>query len=153
MNPIPALRFVGRVAIQNILRNRGIAVASILTITSYPARTSPVLRGKWVLENLLDSAPPPPPPNVPALAEGEKADLNSSLKERMEQHRANPACAARYQHLTSREQNKLPPTQAQAAIAAALLRHLHAVVTTGQRWDPDIAAYGIRSTARTSIAA
>jgi transposase len=67
--------------------------------------------------------------------------------------RANPVYAARYLHLTSREQNKLTPTQAQAAIAAALLRHLHAVVTTGQRWDPDIAAYGIRSTAKTSIAA
>jgi hypothetical protein len=73
--------------------------ASILTITSYPARTSPVLRGKWVLENLLDSAPPPPPPNVPALAEGEKADLNSSLKERMEQHRANPACAVCHERM------------------------------------------------------
>jgi len=67
--------------------------------------------------------------------------------------RANPVCAARYLHLTSREQNKLTPAQAQAAIAAALLRHLHAVVTTGQRQDPDIAAYGIRSTAKTSIAA
>ena len=47
--------------------------ASILTITSYPNRTSPVQRGKWVLENLLDDAPPPPPPNVPALAEDAKA--------------------------------------------------------------------------------
>lgn len=67
--------------------------------------------------------------------------------------RANPVYAARYLHLTSREQNKLTPAQAHAAIAAALLRHLHAMVTTGQRWDPDIAAYGIRSTAKTSIAA
>ena len=67
--------------------------------------------------------------------------------------RASPVYAARYPHLTSREQNKLTPAQAQAAIAAALLRHLHAVVTTGQRRDPDIAAYGISSTAKTSIAA
>ena len=58
--------------------------------------------------------------------------------------RANPVYAARYRHLTSREKNKLTPTQAQAAIAAAILRHMHAVVTTGQRWDPDIATHGTR---------
>ncbi len=73
--------------------------ASFLTITSYPGRTSPVLRGKWVLENLLDSAPPPPPPNVPALAEGEKADLNGTLKHRMEQHRADPKCAVCHERM------------------------------------------------------
>ncbi|MFQ6331915.1 transposase, partial [Nocardia sp. CWNU-33] len=58
--------------------------------------------------------------------------------------RANPVYAARYQHLTSREDNKLTPTQAQAAIAAAILRHLHAVVTTGQCWDPHTATHGTR---------
>jgi transposase len=58
--------------------------------------------------------------------------------------RANPVYAARYQHLTSREQNTLRPTQAQAVIAAAILRQLHAVITTGQAWDPDIATYGTR---------
>ena len=67
--------------------------ASILTITSYPNRTSPVQRGKWVLENLLDDAPPPPPPNVPALAEDAKA-ITGTMRERMEQHRTNPQCAA-----------------------------------------------------------
>ena len=56
--------------------------------------------------------------------------------------RANPVYAARYQHLTSRTQNKLTPTQAQAVIAAAILRQLHAVVTTGRRWDPAIATHG-----------
>jgi hypothetical protein len=61
--------------------------------------------------------------------------------------RANPVYAARYQHLTSREDNKLTPTQAQAAIAATILRHLHAVITTGRRWDPHIAAHGTRTTA------
>lgn len=66
---------------------------SILTITSYPNRTSPVLRGKWVLENLLDDAPPPPPPNVPALAEDAKA-LTGTMRQRLEQHRTNPTCAA-----------------------------------------------------------
>jgi transposase len=67
--------------------------------------------------------------------------------------RGNPVYAARYLHLTTREQNKLTPTQAQAAIAAALLRHLHAVVTTGQLWDPDIAAHGTRHTTKVPIAA
>ena len=58
--------------------------------------------------------------------------------------RANPVYGARYQHLTSREDNKLTPTQAQTVIAAAILRHLHAVITTGQAWDPAIATHGIR---------
>jgi transposase len=56
--------------------------------------------------------------------------------------RANPVYAARYQHLTGREENKLTATQAQSVIAAAILRQLHAVVTTGQRWDPQIATHG-----------
>jgi hypothetical protein len=60
--------------------------------------------------------------------------------------RANPVYAARYQHLTSREHNKLTATQAQTVIAAAILRHLHAVITTGQAWDPDIATHGTRHT-------
>ena len=58
--------------------------------------------------------------------------------------RANPVYGARYRHLTTREHNKLKPTQAQTVIAAAILRHLHAVVTTGQAWDPDIATHGTR---------
>jgi hypothetical protein len=62
--------------------------------------------------------------------------------------RTNPVYAARYAHLTTRETNKLTATQAQTVIAAAILRHLHAVVTTGQRWDPLIAIHGIRTTAR-----
>ena len=58
--------------------------------------------------------------------------------------RANPVYRARYQHLTSRDHNKLTPTQAQTVIAAAILRHLHAVSTTGQAWDPAAAAQGTR---------
>jgi transposase len=58
--------------------------------------------------------------------------------------KANPVYAARYRHLTGREQNKLTPTQAQSVIAAAILRHLHAVITTGRAWDPDIATHGTR---------
>jgi mono/diheme cytochrome c family protein len=67
---------------------------SILTITSYATRTSPVVRGKWVLENLLASAPPPPPANVPALkTEGSEAGKTLTMREALTQHRANPACA------------------------------------------------------------
>ena len=68
--------------------------ACVLTITSNPTRTSPVKRGKWILENILGSPPPPPPPGVEELKEGEKAELTGSLRQRMEQHRANPNCAS-----------------------------------------------------------
>jgi transposase len=64
---------------------------------------------------------------------------------------ADPACQARYQHLTTRADNPLRPAQAQAAIAAAILRHLHAITTTGQAWDPAIAAGAPRP--RTALAA
>jgi hypothetical protein len=67
---------------------------SILTLTSYPTRTSPVLRGKYVLENLLASPPPPPPADVPALSTaGEKRGESLTLRDAMVQHRANPACS------------------------------------------------------------
>jgi len=67
---------------------------SILTVTSYPTRTSPVLRGKWVLETLLAAPPPLPPPNVPPLKENDGASVPTSVRERLEQHRKNPVCAA-----------------------------------------------------------
>ena len=67
--------------------------ASILTVTSYANRTSPVLRGKWILENILGSPPPAPPANVPALDEAKPGTTYRSMRERMEQHRKNPACA------------------------------------------------------------
>ena len=67
---------------------------SILLLTSYPTRTSPVLRGKWVLDNLLGAAPPPPPPNVPSLSEKNSAGDPLSMREAMERHRANPVCAS-----------------------------------------------------------
>jgi hypothetical protein len=68
--------------------------ASILTVTSYPNRTSVVLRGKWVLENLLGAPPPPPPANVPPLKENMPGAKPAALRERMEQHRNNPVCAS-----------------------------------------------------------
>jgi transposase len=67
--------------------------------------------------------------------------------------RANPVYGARYRHLTTREHNKLKPTQAQTVIAAAILRHLHAVITTGQTWDPEIATHGTRRTGQAELAA
>jgi mono/diheme cytochrome c family protein len=75
--------------------NRGglLGQGSILTATSYPTRTSVVLRGKWILENLLGAPPPPPPPDVPALElHGKGRQL--SMREAMESHRANPVCAS-----------------------------------------------------------
>jgi mono/diheme cytochrome c family protein len=66
---------------------------SVLTITSYSTRTSPVLRGKWVLENLLSAAPPPPPPDVPSLRTETAPGKSLTLREAMVQHRAAPACA------------------------------------------------------------
>ena len=68
--------------------------AGVLTVTSYADRTSVVVRGKWVLENLLASPPPPPPPNVPALKENDGKSRPTSLRERMEAHRSNPVCAS-----------------------------------------------------------
>ena len=68
---------------------------SILTVTAFPNRTSPVVRGKWVLENLLGAPPPEPPPNVPGLPEnGEKVTRVRTMRQRVEQHRANAVCAS-----------------------------------------------------------
>jgi mono/diheme cytochrome c family protein len=66
---------------------------SVLTVTSYSTRTSPVLRGKWVLENLLSAAPPPPPADIPALKTETAPGKPLTLREAMVQHRAAPACA------------------------------------------------------------
>ena len=76
-------------------RERGglITQASVLTVTSNASRTSPVKRGRWVLEEILGDAPPPAPPNVPVLSEDKKAVLSGTLRQRMEQHRTDPSCA------------------------------------------------------------
>ncbi len=65
----------------------------LLTVTSYPNRTSPVVRGKWLLETILGAPPPEPPPNVPGLPDRGEGGEPASVRERLERHRANPACA------------------------------------------------------------
>ena len=70
---------------------------SVLTVTSYATRTSPVLRGKWILANLLGAPPPPPPPFVPALKEHSAGGKVLTMRERMAEHRANPACSGCHQ--------------------------------------------------------
>src|SRR5438105_1476719 len=82
-----------RVTVADEARRGILGQASILTVTSYPNRTSPVERGKWVLTNLLGVPPQPPPPNVPSLPEALVDGKVLSLRERMERHRANPVCA------------------------------------------------------------
>ena len=82
-----------RVRVPNDARRGLLGQASVLTVTSYPNRTSPVERGKWILTNLLGVPPQPPPPNVPPLQETSADGKVLSLRERMESHRANPVCA------------------------------------------------------------
>ena len=82
-----------RVALENGQRSGVLTQGSILTISSYPTRTSPVIRGKWVLENFLAAPPPPPPPNIPEL-KTEEIGQTLSMRQQLEQHRANPACAS-----------------------------------------------------------
>ena len=83
-----------RVMLRDDRRGGLLTQASILTVTSNPTRTSPVKRGKWILEQVRGAPPPPPPPDVPELKEGKDVVLTGSLRQRMEQHRANPACAS-----------------------------------------------------------
>jgi hypothetical protein len=82
-----------RVTVTDGIRGGLLGQGSILTATSYPNRTSPVVRGKWILETLLGSPPPPPPPDVPALPEAEATGKVLSMRERLSEHRKNPACA------------------------------------------------------------
>ena len=82
-----------RVTLDDDARRGLLGHGSILSATAYPTRTSPVLRGKWVLENLLGTPPPLPPPDVPALEETSDGRA-LSMREAMEQHRANPVCAS-----------------------------------------------------------
>jgi hypothetical protein len=81
-----------RVALEGGRRGGVVTQGSVLTLSSYATRTSPVLRGRWVLENLLGTPPPPPPPDIPALEEA-NVGTTASLRTRLEQHRANAGCA------------------------------------------------------------
>jgi len=81
-----------RVALTDPARHGLLGQAAILTVTSYPNRTAPTIRGKWVLEQLLGTPPPPPPPNVPSLKD-DATTKNLTMRQRMEMHRSNPTCA------------------------------------------------------------
>ncbi len=71
-----------------------LGMAAVMAVSSYPHRTSPVLRGKWILETILGASAPPPPPDVPALDEPHEDEAPQTVRERLERHRTNPTCAA-----------------------------------------------------------
>jgi hypothetical protein len=83
-----------RVTLSGTPRRGVLTQASILTLTSNPSRTSPVKRGKWILENILGTPPPEPPANVPPLEATQKATPNATLREQMVLHRKDPVCAS-----------------------------------------------------------
>jgi hypothetical protein len=82
-----------RVVFDDGVRGGLLGQASILTVTSYPNRTSPVLRGRWLLETMLGAPPPAPPPDVPALKENGPGGERLPIRARLEAHRKNPSCA------------------------------------------------------------
>jgi len=88
-----------RVSLEALPRRGVLAHASVLTLTSNPNRTSPVKRGKWILETLLDAPPPPPPPGVVALDDTPEAMRAASNRERLEAHRRDPACAVCHERM------------------------------------------------------
>ena len=98
---IPGVKgnYFRRVSLTDHNRGGVLTQASILTITSNPTRTSPVKRGKWIMENILGTPPPPPVPDAGPLDETKEAALSGSLRQRMEQHRANPNCASCHQRM------------------------------------------------------
>lgn len=83
-----------RIEMKGTHRGGLLGMASFLTVTSNPNRTSPVKRGRYILEEVLGTPPPPPPPNVPVLADDHKAATTKTIRERMAAHRADPACSA-----------------------------------------------------------
>jgi hypothetical protein len=83
-----------RVSVTDEARKGLLGQGSILTVTSHADRTSPVVRGKWILENIMGVAAPLPPPNVPPLKDSKALDRPMTMRQRMEAHRANPVCAS-----------------------------------------------------------
>jgi cytochrome c553 len=92
---IPGVKgsYFRKVDLKDEHRGGVLSQGAILLVTSYPTRTSPVLRGKWILENIFGSPPPPPPPNIPPLADS-ASNSARSLREQLEKHRADRACAS-----------------------------------------------------------
>src|SRR5690606_24790407 len=93
LQPVEGERFQ-RVSLEGTPRRGVLTQASILTITSNPGRTSPVKRGKWIMEHILGTPPPDPPPNVPQLEETQQAQPGLTLRQQLELHRADPVCAS-----------------------------------------------------------
>jgi len=83
-----------RVSLEGTDRGGILTQASVLTATSYPTRTSPTVRGKWILTNILNTPPPEPPANVPSLASESTVGTILTIRERLNMHRANPVCAS-----------------------------------------------------------
>jgi hypothetical protein len=88
-----------RVTLQQPQRFGLLGKGAVLLVTSHANTTSPVLRGKWVLENVLGSPPPPPPPDVPALQEPPAGEQPRTMRQQIERHRADPVCAACHKHM------------------------------------------------------
>ncbi len=82
-----------RVELDGVQRGGVLSHGSVLTVSSYPTRTSAVIRGKWILENILNEPPPPPPPDVPALDESPAAN-SGTMRQQLEKHRTSPVCAS-----------------------------------------------------------
>jgi mono/diheme cytochrome c family protein len=83
-----------RVELKDANRGGILCLGSVLTVNSYPLRTSPVLRGRWVLDAVLGTPPPPPPPDVPKIPDDDRAPDGLSIRQRLERHRQDPNCAA-----------------------------------------------------------
>ena len=88
-----------RVSLNDANRGGVLAMAGVLTLTSYPLRTSPVLRGRWVLDEILGTPPPPPPPLVPSLPPDDKPKEGLTLRQQLEKHRSKAECATCHQRM------------------------------------------------------
>ena len=88
-----------RVRLEDPVRGGVLGQASVLTVTSFPHRTSPVLRGRWILDELLGAGVPPPPPDVPVLENRRKEAKGLTLRQQLEKHRAKPECASCHQRI------------------------------------------------------